>query len=267
MSTKLKPDEYLDQETGRIMCSKCHTPRRLNLNLGGEPCCIPVQCACQQAAWEAREQMRKHQEFLDRVQRNRSLGMQDPSLFACTFQNAEGDNPTLVLARRYAEHWEEMLAKNMGLLFWGDVGTGKTYLAACIINALLDQGVEARMTNLSHVLNDLSNYQADKNAVLQELNRYDFLALDDFGMERTTEYSLEQIFNVVDGRCRSRRPLLVTTNLTVEELKSPRTIAQARIYDRILECCVPVQVKGRNRRREKAREHLDVARKLLGSTV
>ena len=43
------------------------------------------------------------------------------------------------------ESWETMQAENIGYLFWGGVGTGKSYLAACIANALMEKEVaEAR---------------------------------------------------------------------------------------------------------------------------
>ena len=70
------------------------------------------------------------------------------------------------------------------------------------------------------------------------------MILDDFGMERGTEYGLEQIYAVIDGRYRSGKPLIATTNLTLQELKNPQDTAHARIYDRLLEMCVPVQFKG-----------------------
>ena len=74
----LKPDEYLDSETNQVRCKNCQGVRRRELQMGGEVLSIPVLCTCQQEAWEAGEKQRKHREFLDRVQRNRSLGMQDP---------------------------------------------------------------------------------------------------------------------------------------------------------------------------------------------
>ncbi len=59
-------------------------------------------------------------------------------------------------------------------------------------------------------------------------------------MERGTEYALEQIYNIVDSRYRSRKPLIVTTNLTLDEIRHPQDTAHARIYDRLLEMCVPI---------------------------
>ena len=71
------------------------------------------------------------------------------------------------------------------------------------------------------------------------------LIIDDFGMERGTEYGLEQVYNVIDSRYRSRKPLIVTTNLTLEELQHPEDTAHARIYDRLLEMCSPSALLGR----------------------
>ena len=90
----------------------------------------------------------------------------------------------------------------------------------------------------------LSANFSEKNTYIKNLCRVPLLILDDFGMERGTEYGLEQIYAVIDGRYRSGKPLIATTNLTLQELKNPQDTAHARIYDRLLEMCVPVQFKG-----------------------
>ena len=47
-------------------------------------------------------------------------------------------------AHAYVENWKEAYKSNIGLLLFGDVGTGKSFLAGCIANALLDQDVPVR---------------------------------------------------------------------------------------------------------------------------
>ena len=158
------------------------------------------------------------------------------------------------LAREYAAHWEDMREKNIGLLLWGDVGCGKSYLAGCIANALMDQEIMVRMTNLSAVINDLSGSFEGRNEYLERLSSCPLLILDDFGMERGTEYGLEQVYSVIDGRYRSGKPLIVTTNLTLSELRNPKDIAHRRIYDRVLEMCVPVRCRGESFRKKTAEE-------------
>lgn len=51
---------------------------------------------------------------------------------------------------------------------------------------------------------------------------------------------------MIDSRYRSKKPLIVTTNLTLDELKHPKVLARARIYDRVLERCVPPKINNQN---------------------
>ena len=173
------------------------------------------------------------------------------------FQRDHEDSKNTETARFYVKHWEKMKRDNIGLLFWRAVGTGKSFLAGCIANALLEQEIPVRMTNFEEVLNDLSSNFSEKNEYIKSLCRFPLLILDDFGMERGTEYGLEQIYAVIDGRYRSGKPLIVTTNLTLNELNNPRDTAHARIYDRLKEMCVPLNFSGESRRRMTAQEKLN----------
>ena len=96
----------------------------------------------------------------------------------------------------------------------------------------------------SKVSNELNNAFSGRNEVVDRLCGYPLLVIDDFGMERGTEYALEQIYNIIDSRYRSRKPLIVTTNLTLTELKNPQDTTHARIYDRLLELCTPIACTG-----------------------
>ena len=139
-----------------------------------------------------------------------------------TFENDNGRSPQMHHAHRYVEQWQTMRAENLGLLLWGGIGTGKTFLAGCIANALMEQEVPVRMTNFARILNELNRSFSGRNEVVDKLCRYPLLIIDDFGMERGTEYALEQIYSIVDSRYRSRKPLIVTTNLTLDEIQHPQ---------------------------------------------
>ena len=147
------------------------------------------------------------------------------------------------------EQWDSMKAQNMGLLLWGGVGTGKSFFAGGIANALLAQGVPVLMTNFAKILGAVTGmYGMERQKFLSSLNTYSLLILDDLGAERDSEYALEQLCGVVDSRYQSRKPMIVTTNLTLEELRHPSDLAHERIYDRLLERCVPVKMKRGSRR-------------------
>ena len=244
---ELRSDEYIVND-GLIYCSKCHTPRQKRLEVSGktiEPRCM---CACQTEDYDRREQERKHREFLDMVAKNRSIGLPDPGLRKHTFENDLGYNPKQIrMAKRYVQHWEEMQKNSTGLLLWGDVGTGKSFIAGCIANALLDKGVPVIMTNFARLLNKLTDmYAGDRNAYIDSFKRYPLMIIDDLGVERNSEFAREQVFSVIDSRYRSELPMIVTTNLTLEELQHPEDLSRSRIYDRVLERCLPIRVNDQN---------------------
>ena len=133
----------------------------------------------------------------------------------------------------------------------------------CIANALMEKEVSVCMTNFALILNDHAASFKDRNECIARLCSFPLLILDDFGMERGTEYGLEQVYNVIDSRYRSGKPLIVTTNLTLEELQNPEDTAHARIYDRLTEMFYPVCITGENFRKTKAREKMERLRLLM----
>lgn len=205
----------------------------------------------------------KEFERMQRLNMLKSLCFEDHALYSWTFDKDNGKNPIMWMARDYVDKWSDFASKNAGLVIWGDVGTGKTFFAACIANALVEQNVSVKMTNFSTILNDLFA-ESDKNKYLDRLNKHSLLIIDDLGIERGTEYALEQVYNVIDTRYKSGKPLIVTTNLTLDELKFPTDIPHKRIYDRVLGMCVPVMFNGMNFRKEEAAAKMEAAKKLFG---
>ena len=264
---QLREDEYVESD-GLVYCSKCWTPRQKRIEVMGrtiEPRCL---CKCQQVEQEKREQEQKHQEFLDMVARNRSIGLPDPELRRHTFENDLGYNPKqIAMAKRYVQHWEEFKKDSTGLLLWGNVGTGRSFIAGCIANALLDKGVPVIMTNFARLLNKLTDmYAGDRNAYIDSFKRYPLMIIDDLGVERNSEFAREQVFSVIDSRYRSELPMIVTTNLTLEELQHPEDLSRSRIYDRVLERCLPIRINDQNIRELNQSATFAQAKQLLRST-
>ena len=103
-----------------------------------------------------------------------------------------------------------------------------------------------------------------KQEYIDGLNQFDLLVIDDLASERDTEYMGEIVQNIIDSRYRSNLPLIITTNLTSDELKHPSTIRKERIYSRLFEMCVPVEVKGSDRRKEKLINNYREFKEMLG---
>jgi DNA replication protein DnaC len=147
-----------------------------------------------------------------------------------------------------------------GLLMFGTVGNGKTFAAACIPNALIDKGFPCRMTTVTDIAKDIFDGKLSPH----DLNRYSLLVLDDLLAERKTEYMQEIVFNVIDSRYKAGLPLIVTSNLTAEAIKNPADLAYQRIFSRLLEMCVPIEVKGEDRRRKILKKSFGAYSDLLG---
>lgn len=185
------------------------------------------------------------------------------ALYGYRFEKDNGSVQQIENARTYAENWNKMRQENLGLLFWGLVGNGKTFAAACIANALIEQMVNVKMCTFGAILNHLPGLSAkEKDDYLKSFRTCDLLILDDFGMERRTDYAREQIFGIIDGRYLARKPTIITTNLSLQELKNPCDITEKRIFDRILEMCIPVCFDGESLRLEKAKENMKLYKQL-----
>ena len=256
-SEKLEPrsDEYIDPSDGLLHCEKCGGLRQAVIPNFWKPGYLTPRCICpcQMEAHRKRKEAEAQRERMDRIKRRKAQGLQDRYLYDYTFANDNGQNPLMGKARAYVEHWDEAYRNNTGLLLFGDVGTGKSFFAGCIANALLDRDVPVLMTSFPTILNRLQGMSSeDRGELIASLGTYDLLILDDLGVERSTDYAMEQMFHVIDCRYRSRKPMIVTTNLKLEEIKNPPDLAHARIYDRILECCAPILFPGKNFREERA---------------
>ena len=207
----------------------------------------------------------RQREKLWKMETNKSVCFQDAKKFlGWTFDKDDGKHADLMdAARAYADQFPEYLKTGKGLLLYGDVGTGKSVAAACIAHEVLKKGYRAKMTSISTVADELWNAE-DKAAYLQHLAKYDLLILDDLGTERKSEYMQEMAYKIINTRYVAGGPMIVTTNLTQKELGSPADMGYKRIYSRILENCLAINVDGNDRRMAAGYENKIEMRKQLG---
>ena len=198
------------------------------------------QCACDRKAYEEEQKYFKDKEHRELVSRNTSICFDESRMEEWTFENADMSDAVMHKAKNYVDNWEKMKRNHIGCLFWGPVGTGKSYVAGCIANDLLKREVTVKMTNFNTII-------------------------DDLGVERNSEYALGIIFSVIDRRIRSGRPLIITTNLPLKEIKSETMLDKRRIYDRILEMCTPMYVGGTSKREAIASMKMEKAKTLLNT--
>lgn len=261
---KEEAGDYIGED-GLLYCGKCNTPKQCRVTLFGKERTPPCLCKCRVEQRDREEAERKRVEFENTVKRLRQSGFPESDMQNWTFDNADDPNDRIITAaRNYAINFDEFRKSGKGLLLFGTVGTGKTYASACIANALIDKGYPVLMTNFARIANTVSGMWEGKQEYYDSLNRFPLLILDDLAAERKTEYMSEIVFNVIDARYRAGLPMIVTTNLTSEELKHPSDISYQRTFSRLLEMCIPVKVEGKDKRLEKLKADIQPMKDLLG---
>ena len=295
---KAEQGDYYNDD-GLLVCGKCNTPKECRNELFGKM--RTHRCLCKCGAERNEQEMNKIRagnmllrygtfkseaatsdfELLSWIdardykicadlvkERNRLLKkicFPDADMSHWNFANDDGANEKVSsIMRNYAENFDEMFENGKGLLLFGKVGRGKSFHAACVGNYLIERGIPALMTNFSRIERESNRDFSKRQEYFDALNNFPLLILDDLGTERDTTYMNEVVYTVIDSRAKAGLPTIVTTNLTAEELKSPANLTNQRIFSRLLEMCIPVEVAGDDRRRDKLREDFGALKDKLG---
>ena len=113
---------------------------------------------------------------------------------------------------------DKILTEKCNLFITGNVGSGKTYLASAILRELVLK-TTCRFTYFNTLINDLMRYH-DETAgdLMSACKGCGVLAIDDMGKENISDFVVSQIFELVNERNANMRPIIITSNYTVNEL-------------------------------------------------
>lgn len=255
-----KDGDYV-AEDGFLHCGVCKERKETILALNGKR--VPITCACIRAEIAEEEARKDANEQMKIVEELSMYSIMGQRFKTSTFDRAviRPDNERAVnVARMYVKNWEKMYQANTGLLFYGPPGTGKSFLAACIANALMQRRVPVLATSIIKLT------QARPEDIAETLRRMQgakLLLLDDFGAERGTDFKVEQVFSIIDHRYTTNKPLIVTTNLSMQEMKSGADMRYNRIFERIRAMCYPVKMDGESWRKQETIENYTATKRLL----
>lgn len=263
-------DEYINEADGLIYCKNCKTPRQFVLEnfTGGKPAILPKLCKCKDEEAKKKQQEEERRERLQRIENARNLAITVPSYRGYRFSADDGKTPkTTEICKNYVRNFPEFSKTGQGLLLYGDVGTGKTFYALCIANALINREYRVLHTSLADVVKmaqDFDNAEAHFNRLMYK----QCIVIDDLGTERTTSFAEEQIYKFIDGCNTHNVALIVTTNYTPKELEAAAAdtsdLTHARIYSRLLEKCFPVRVNDIKRQEANTVKNKATVAELLG---
>jgi len=260
LSVKKRDGDYIGED-GRLFCGMCNQPREAFFTFEGmESMKHPTPCACEKARQAAAEADKKLHEHLDKVEQLRRRCFHDGIMKNASIEDSIVSQKIQDVCRRYVSYWSEAYQKGTGLILWGDVGTGKSYMASAIANELIEKECSVEIRDMGFYLNCRYEDRAER---IESVAKPDLLVLDDMGIERDTGFSLETLFSVVDSRYRSNKPMIITTNIRLAAMHQSTDIHYRRIFDRILEVCVPVEFTGESLRKRKYRNNISDFQKLL----
>jgi len=234
-----KEKEYYDSSKETIICKTCGEDKLVK----NEGFTFRSMCSCetQQSNKEKKQRLNnRRQEKIKEYQKNSLVGerFKDANL-----DDVQQSDRIKYTANKYCNRFRDILHQGHSLYFYGDVGVGKTYLAAAIGNELTKQLYTVKFTSFIEILKNIkdlfntkyNNYSS--KTYLDELNKVDLLIIDDIGIERKQShnqdtYTQEIVYDIINNRYINKKPVVYTSNYSISDLVLQRGLWQ-RTADRI----------------------------------
>jgi DNA replication protein DnaC len=144
----------------------------------------------------------------------------------------------LSIARDFADDFNRHRRIGTWLLFMGNVGAGKSHLCAAVINQLVRAGRSALFTKAPRLLREVKetfnrDSEVTQSEIIARMGELDLLVIDEVGIQFGTDTERMILYEILDLRYESMRPVILTTNIT--DLKSLEKLLGERIIDRLFE--------------------------------
>lgn len=268
-----KEGDYKGKD-GLWRCGVCHALKQTSLDCGGETLHPFVPCDCKKRAEKMVEDQNIANMAADDLQKRREdcfpATAKGCPMLSMTFEKSNGTNEKpMSIAKRYCNAFDLMLDKGEGLLLWGLRGTGKTYIAGCIANSLLDSGKKVKFVQMPTIIRAAQVGEF----VPEDYNKYHLIIIDDLGVERQTDFAQEVLWSMIEERVKNQLPMVITTNISLDEIKRRSGLTESaekkcscfdRALSKILEACTPIEINETNERRNKIWEKQQFVKETLG---
>ena len=245
-------------------CTVCGETRLKAIEYQGLQLTVPVVCRCEKARMQKELIEAENTRRMLRFKELQRLSLMGKRYENVTFESSDtGFSPSFDLAfgrcRKYCENYRTVLQKGHGIYLFGDKGTGKTHLTACIANELLKNCVPVLLTNLFEISKAVKETftkgsESTEHAMFRRLSRVDFLFLDDIGTEIFAKSSGDTwlqtvLFDIINERYNQGKPTVFSSNYSLNDLVNLRGILEKTV-DRIAEMTsgAVMKIEGKSRR-------------------
>ncbi|MGL5244402.1 MAG: ATP-binding protein [Sarcina sp.] len=129
------------------------------------------------------------------------------------------ENMEKILDKLITDYIPNFKNSNENILFYGNSGTGKTFLSCCISKELLDKGFLVVYRTSDELVRNLREIRFDNNKYLEDLLiNCDLLVIDDLGAEQPTEFSITELFTLLNKKLLLNKKMIISSNLNISEL-------------------------------------------------
>ena len=259
----MNTDNTYTGEDGLLYCTKCHTRRCTKEPIYPFGKRMPVPCECMKAEEQKEKDRKEREEKLDKLDKLRGASLLGERYRDAWFVKTDLNRPTdfqkaFQRCHRFCEIADQALENGWGIYIYGDSGTGKTHLTACMCNELMSQMRQCLFTNffeISKLIKSTWNGNADSEVVIKRICEVDFLFLDDLGTEKVTSNGEDnwlqgQVFDIINKRYNNRKPTIFSSNYSMNELIADRGLMKKTV-DRIGEMSTAmIKLTGESYRRK-----------------
>lgn len=154
---------------------------------------------------------------------------------------------------KYMNNWKAMKQNGYGFYLWGNVGAGKTHAAIVLANELMEREmVEVLFLNMPEAITRVKNtfdseIKSEDSKLFERMKEMELLVLDDVGVEKYSDWMADQMYQIIDHRWKNRKPMIITSNLSLEDLGKTY---KPQIASRIMGSCKPIRFTERDRRNQ-----------------
>lgn len=262
----IKLENTYEDENGLLYCNKCHTLRVTEKIIPVFNKRMPVMCQCMKEAEQREKDKEDYNHKMQMLDKLRSASLLGERYTDATFENTdivEGDfEKAFHRCRKYCDIADEALKKGYGIYMYGNSGTGKTHLTACICNELINKYQQCLFTNffeISKLIRSTYNRNAEAEGIIKRIGDIDFLFIDDLGTEILKKngednWLQEQVFDIINKRYNNKKPTIYSSNYSLNELIETRGMMEKTV-DRIMEMSTAIiRVNGQSYRAKNRRK-------------
>lgn len=211
-------------------CETCGEPQFVEF----EGKVYKANCRCLIEKYKKEEQEKQNQIKKEKFKRLQINALMGEEYLKARFETAivnEHNKGIYEKARNYCKNYMHVYKENHGLYIYGDNSSGKTHLIACIANDLMEKDIQVIFTSLWSIIRETFS----NDLIYERLARVPFLFLDDLGKEfigrendaQKAKYAETVLKNVLDARVNNNKPLIITSNYSMEKLATELKLDRA----------------------------------------